>query len=80
MSSEGAFELSPDTQGRASMEAEIPVSAAASTLGPKGASSLGLCTLTCERALIGTATVRSYFVGTDDLVLDEPDETVSGDT
>jgi uncharacterized protein (TIGR00369 family) len=58
------------------MEAGVPVIAAASTLGPKGASSLALCTLTCEGAVIGTATVRSYFVGTDDLVLDEPDETV----
>lgn len=80
MDGERAFDLSPDTQRRASIEAEIPVSAAASTLGPKGASSLALCTLTYEGALIGSATVRSYFVGTYDLVLDEPDETVSGDT
>ncbi|MGB8387257.1 hypothetical protein [Mycobacterium sp.] len=50
VSSELAFELSPDARGRASMEAGVPVIAAASTLGPKGASSLALCTLTREGA------------------------------
>jgi uncharacterized protein (TIGR00369 family) len=76
VSSELAFELSPDADWQALTEAGVPVVAAASALGPKGTSSLGLCTLTCEGAAIGTATVRSYFVGTADLVLDEPDETV----
>ena len=76
VSSELSFELSPGPEGRAAMEAGVPVVAAASALGPKEASSLGLCTLTCAGAVIGTATVRSYFVGADDLVLDEPDETV----
>jgi uncharacterized protein (TIGR00369 family) len=76
VSSELAFELSPSANGRTSMEAGVPVIATAATLGPKENSSLALCTLTCEGAAIGTATVRSYFVGADDLVLTEPDETV----
>lgn len=76
VSSELSFELSLGPEGRAAMEAGFPVVAAASTLGPKEAGSLGLCTLTCGAAVIGTATVRSYFVGADDLVLDEPDETL----
>jgi hypothetical protein len=47
-------------------------------LGPKGPGWLALRTLSCQGAVIGTTTVRSYFVGADDLVLDEPDETVPG--
>jgi uncharacterized protein (TIGR00369 family) len=77
VSSELAFELSSSANGRTLMEAGVPVIVTAATLGPKENSSLALCTLTCEGAAIGTATVRSYFVGTDDLVLAEPDETVS---
>ncbi|MDR3655084.1 MAG: hypothetical protein P4L48_05250 [Mycobacterium sp.] len=52
VSSELAFELSPGAKGRAATEAGVPVVAAASTLGPKEAGSLALCTLTCEGAVI----------------------------
>jgi uncharacterized protein (TIGR00369 family) len=77
VSSELAVELSSGANGRTLMEAGAPVVATAATLGPKENSSLAVCTLTCAGAAIGTATVRSYFVGTEDLVLAEPNETVS---
>ena len=78
VTSELAFELNSDPEARASMESGVPVIAAASALGPKGVSPLAVCTLTCGGAVVGTATVRSYFVGTDDLVLDQPSPAAPG--
>jgi uncharacterized protein (TIGR00369 family) len=72
VSSELTLELSPDGGDLASAEPEVPVTATGRPLGPRGSSSLSFCTLTCGDVVIGGATVRSYFIPTDDVTLDGP--------
>jgi uncharacterized protein (TIGR00369 family) len=72
VSSELALELSPDGGELATANWDIPVVADARPLGPKGASSLSLCTLTCDDTVIGGGTVRSYYISPDDVALDDP--------
>ncbi|BBU21043.1 phenylacetic acid degradation-like protein [Mycobacterium xenopi] len=72
VSSELTLELSPDGGDLASADPEVPVTATGRPLGPRGSSSLSFCTLTCGDVVIGGATVRSYFIPTDDVTLDGP--------
>jgi hypothetical protein len=72
VSSELALELSPDGGELATANSDTPVVADARPLGPKGDSSLSVCTLTCGDTVIGGGTVRSYYISPDDVVLDSP--------
>ncbi|MGO9103669.1 MAG: PaaI family thioesterase [Mycobacterium sp.] len=72
VSSELALELSPDGGELATANPDIPVVADARPLGPKGDSSLSVCTLMCDDTVIGGGTVRSYYISPDDVVLDDP--------
>jgi uncharacterized protein (TIGR00369 family) len=76
VSTELALELSPDGGEHATADPDTPVVASARTLGPKGSSSLSFCTLMRGDIVIGGATVRSYYITTDDVVLDGPNDTL----
>lgn len=76
VSSELTLELSPDGSERATAQDGAPVVAAARVLGPRGTSSLSFCAFTCDDVVIGGGTVRSYFVRPDEVILDEPPETL----
>jgi uncharacterized protein (TIGR00369 family) len=58
VSSELSIELSLDGVG----DLDGPVVASAHALGPAGATSLGICTLTYDATVIGGGTVRSFFI------------------
>jgi uncharacterized protein (TIGR00369 family) len=57
------MDLSPDVG-----ELDGPVLATAQSPGPLGATSLGICTLTYRGIVIGTGTVRSFFIPAGDVV------------
>ncbi|MGZ5378342.1 MAG: PaaI family thioesterase [Mycobacterium sp.] len=76
VSTELSFELSPDGSERATADDAPPVIAAARVLGPRGNTCLSFCTLTCDDVVIGGGMVRSFFVMPDQVILDEPPETV----
>jgi uncharacterized protein (TIGR00369 family) len=76
VSTELALELSPDGSDRATADNAPPVVALARLLGPRGSTSLSFCTLTCDDVVIGGGTVRSFFVTPDQVILDEPAETL----
>jgi uncharacterized protein (TIGR00369 family) len=63
VSSELSMDLSPDVG-----ELDGPVLASAHSLGPLGATSLGICTLTYRGAVIGAGTVRSFFIPAGDVI------------
>jgi uncharacterized protein (TIGR00369 family) len=63
VSSELSMDLSPDVG-----ELDGPVLASAQSPGPLGATSLGICTLTYRGIVIGTGTVRSFFIPPGDVV------------
>jgi uncharacterized protein (TIGR00369 family) len=63
VSSELSMDLSPDVG-----ELDGPVLASAHALGPLGATSLGICTLTYRGTVIGAGTVRSFFIPAGDVV------------
>src|ERR1700729_861134 len=63
VSSELSMDLSPDVG-----ELDGPVLASAQSPGPLGATSLGICTLTYRGIVIGTGTVRSFFIPAGDVV------------
>ena len=63
VSSELSMDLSPDVG-----ELDGPVLASAHALGPLGATSLGICTLTYRGIVIGSGTVRSFFIPAGDVV------------
>jgi uncharacterized protein (TIGR00369 family) len=77
LSSELSMDLSPDVG-----ELDGPVLASAHVLGPPGATSLGICTLTYRGIVIGTGTVRSFFIPAGDVVPPDRPETLrrSGET
>jgi uncharacterized protein (TIGR00369 family) len=77
VSSELSMDLSPDLG-----ELDGPVLASAHSPGPLGATSLGICTLTYRGNVIGTGTVRSFFIDADDVVPQYRSETLrrSADT
>jgi uncharacterized protein (TIGR00369 family) len=77
VSSELAMELSPEGSERITAHGAAPVVAAGRVMGPRdNRSSLSVCTLSCDGVVIGGGTVRSYFITTDDVALDEPPETL----
>jgi uncharacterized protein (TIGR00369 family) len=63
VSSELSMDLSPDVG-----ELDGPVLASAQSPGPLGATSLGICTLTYRGTVIGSGTVRSFFIPAGDVV------------
>ncbi|MEB3065105.1 PaaI family thioesterase [[Mycobacterium] zoologicum] len=72
VSSELSVELSVDGFG----DHDASVVASARPLGPVGATSLSICTLTCGEILLGGATVRSFFIPTGDLIGDRPPDSL----
>jgi uncharacterized protein (TIGR00369 family) len=72
VSSELSMELNLDEIG----DLDGPVLASAHTLGPLGATSLGICTLTYDGTVIGGGTVRSFFIDADDVVSEHRPETL----
>lgn len=72
VSSELSMELSMDSVD----ELDGPVTATAHALGPQGVTSLGICTLTYRGAVIGSGTVRSFFIDADDVVSQHRPETL----
>jgi uncharacterized protein (TIGR00369 family) len=64
VSSELSMDLSLDGVG----DLDGPVLASAHALGPLGATSLGICTLTYGGKVIGGGIVRSFFIDADDVV------------
>jgi uncharacterized protein (TIGR00369 family) len=78
VSSELSMDLSLDGVG----ELDGPVLATARAFGPLGATSLGICTLTYGDTVIGGGTVRSFFIGADEVVPQHRPETLqrSADT
>ncbi|SPM40833.1 phenylacetic acid degradation protein [Mycobacterium numidiamassiliense] len=71
VSSELSMDLSPDLG-----ELDGPVLASAHSPGPLGATSLGVCTLTYRGSVIGTGTVRSFFIHAGDVVPQQRPETL----
>jgi uncharacterized protein (TIGR00369 family) len=71
LSSELSMDLSPDIG-----ELDGPVLASAHTLGRRGASSLGICTLTYHGTVIGVGTVRSFFIPGGDVAPQHRPETL----
>jgi uncharacterized protein (TIGR00369 family) len=72
VSSELSMDLSLDGVG----DLDGPVLATAHALGPLGATSLGICTLTYGGKVIGGGTVRSFFIDADDVVPQYRSETL----
>lgn len=70
VSSELSLELSTDD----AKDLDGPVIASARTLGPIGATSLSICTLTYRGAVIGGGTVRSFFIPADGVLAERPPE------
>jgi uncharacterized protein (TIGR00369 family) len=64
VSSELSMDVSLDGVG----ELDGPVLATGHALGPLGATSLGICTLTYRGKVIGGGTVRSFFIDADEVV------------
>ncbi len=76
VSTELTLELSPDGSDRATSDDAAPVVALGRLLGPRGSTSLSFCTLTCDDVVIGGGMVRSFFVTPDQVIRDEPAETL----
>ncbi|BBX17177.1 phenylacetic acid degradation protein [Mycolicibacterium duvalii] len=72
VSSELSMELSMDGLD----DLDGPVTATAHAVGPRGVASLGTCTLTYRGAMIGSGTVRSFFINADDVVSQRRPETL----
>ena len=72
VSSELSMDLSLDGVG----DLDGPVLATAHALGPLGATSLGICTLTYGGKVIGGGTVRSFFIDADEVVPQYRSETL----
>lgn len=72
VSSELSVELSTDD----TRDLDDRVIASARTLGPIGATSLAICTLTYRGAVIGGGTVRSFFIPADGVLTNRPPETL----
>lgn len=69
-------ELSMDVSLDGLAHLDGPVLATAHALGPMGTTSLGVCTLTYHGTVIGTGTVRSFFVAAASRILEWPPETM----
>jgi uncharacterized protein (TIGR00369 family) len=77
VSSELALELSPTGVEQATAPGAAPVLAVGQVVGPRGRTSLSLCTLTCGDTVVGSGSVRSFFITPDELTLAEPKETLT---
>jgi uncharacterized protein (TIGR00369 family) len=62
VSSELSLELAPDALTHLESAPEVPVFATGRPCGPTGRTALSLCELTLRDAVIGTATVRSFYI------------------
>ncbi|MBB2773080.1 UNVERIFIED_ORG: uncharacterized protein (TIGR00369 family) [Mycolicibacterium obuense] len=69
-------ELSLELSSHIGDDSDGPVVATARTLGPTGPTSLSICTLSCGDIVIGGGTVRSYYIPTDGVIPDRPEETL----
>ena len=76
-SSELSLELSPEDALGALDHDKAPVIAEPRPLGSRGRSALSVCTLTCGGEVIGSGTVRSYFISADRVVAADPQETLA---
>jgi uncharacterized protein (TIGR00369 family) len=76
VSSELALEFSPDGIAIILNDPATPVVAHARPLGPKGTSSLALCTLTHGETMIGGGTVRSFYIPMTSEIGERPEETL----
>jgi uncharacterized protein (TIGR00369 family) len=72
VSSELSMDLSLDGIG----DLDGLVTASAHALGPLGATSLGICTLTYDGTVIGGGTVRSFFIAADEVLPKKRQETL----
>lgn len=72
VTSELALELSPEACDIALSDPHASVVAYGTALGPRGAGSLAVCTLTYGDAVIGGATVRSFYIRPDDVNDEKP--------
>ncbi|MCW2652796.1 MAG: hypothetical protein QOE41_2366 [Mycobacterium sp.] len=72
VSSELSIELSPDSID----DHDAPAVASARPLGPVGATSLSICTLTSGDTVIGGGTVRSFYIPAAELSDERPPETL----
>ena len=70
-------ELSMDIDLDGFGELDGPVLATARALGPLGATSLGMCTLTYDGTVIGSGTVRSFFIEAERRTSAWPAETLN---
>lgn len=66
VTSELALELGPDGVAVFLANPDVPVLATGRPLGPKGATGLSVCSLTCGDVVIGGGTVRSFYVPAGD--------------
>jgi uncharacterized protein (TIGR00369 family) len=79
VSSELALEVSPNVAEALDDLAE-PVVASAGAVGSVGTTALSICTLTCGATVIGTGTVRSFFIPADGVTDKRPPRTLLGGT
>ncbi|MFG1934954.1 PaaI family thioesterase [Mycobacterium sp. NPDC048908] len=73
VSSELSLELAPDALPRLESAPEVPVYATGQPCGPKGRNALSLCELTHRDSVIGTATVRSFYIAAPEHLAAWPD-------
>jgi uncharacterized protein (TIGR00369 family) len=66
VTSELAFEISPDGIEVLLAHPDLSVVASGRPLGPKGATALSVCTFTCGDTVIGGGTVRSFYLPATD--------------
>lgn len=76
VSSELTLELSPDGIAIILAHPNVPVLAGARPLGPKGASSLALCTLSHGNSVIGGGTVRSFYLASAVDAAERPEDSL----
>jgi uncharacterized protein (TIGR00369 family) len=73
VSSELSLELAPDASAQIATAPEVPVTAIGRPCGRKGASALGVCELTHRGVLVGTGTVRSFYIQAPEHLAKWPD-------
>ncbi|OBK68586.1 phenylacetic acid degradation protein [Mycobacterium colombiense] len=76
VTSELSLELSPEAALCVLDDPQSPVIAEARPLGSSGSSALSVCKFSCGGTVIGTGTVRSYFISGDRIVPAHPPETL----
>ena len=79
VSSELALELTPHAMELIAAQPDVPVLATSRPFGPVGTGSLCLCELTHGRQVVGTATVRSFYIQLPENVADWPDDPAEGE-